>query len=451
MAASSPDQSSDTHTSQQPFRISKRKFWTVLLINFVIFFIVAVILLAILIYFKIIPPQWSTSFLGALTVAFGGIVGFVRTSLADKDFQGALRKRLTGWIAGDGEKGSKDEKTARDGGAGLPTININFAPSITNTNTNTNTASSVPPVPAAAGQQQLPVADVETTTLVHIESVFLVGAPLPNPGEFYGRLDERMTLFGRTRKGYSTSIVGPRRTGKTWLISFLQFAIADESGTQFRIGYIDATRPSCATPAGFTACALEALDMPVPGKMRDHLDLTMLEGAIKDLRTRREIPILCIDEFEHFGDHTVFDLHFFSELRSLAGPGLELCLVVASKTPLIDIVGDIGKTSGFFNIFEQLTLKPFNTKEADEFINAKGKQAGFGDQERDYLRANGREYGLKGPQWPPLRLQIAGVMLERDKKLAAAGHPGHYRPADVDYWEDFKVRLEEKYRGMVKV
>ena len=284
----------------------------------------------------------------------------------------------------------------------------------------------------------------------HIESVFLVGAPLPKLDEFYGRLDERTTLFDRTRKGYSTSIVGPRRIGKTWLISFLQFAIVDEHGAQFRTGYIDATRPSCDTPAGFTACALEALGLPVTSTMRAHVDLNTLEETIKDLRARQEMPVLCIDEFENFGEHAAFDLHFFSALRSLTGPGLGLCLVVASKSPLIDIVGDIGKTSGFFNIFEQLTLKPFSSEEADEFIVAKGTQAGFDEREREYLRSSGREYGQKGAQWPPLRLQIAGAMLERDKKLAAAGHPGHYRPAEVDYWKEFEERLEEKYRGMVK-
>jgi hypothetical protein len=159
---------------------------------------------------------------------------------------------------------------------------------------------------------------------------------------------------------------------------------------------------------------------------------------------------LCIDEFEAFGNNTVFNLQFFSELRSLAGPGLDLCFVIASKTPLIDIVGDIGKTSGFFNIFEQLTLKPFNSEEADEFIDAKGTQAGFNDQERDYLRTNGREYSSNGPHWPPLRLQIAGALLDRDKKLATAGHPEHYRPADIVYWKEFEERLNEKYRGMVK-
>jgi hypothetical protein len=460
MDASSEDQQTGTPALQQQPRAGKRRFWAGWLINFIIIFIVVVIVLAVLIYFKIIPPQWYALLLGVLSPAFSGIGSFVKTTLADKDFQEALRKRFTQWVAGDGEKkGGDNGKTKDMGTTSQQGITINFSSTITNTSTaspapiipGTNASTAAPIQPAAATQQQLPVTGVEPTSLTHIESVFFVGTPLPNPGEFYGRIDERTTLFDRTRKGYSTSIVGPRRIGKTWLISFLQFAITDEFGSHFRMGYIDATRPSCDTPAGFTACALEALGKPVPSKMRSQLDLTMLEETIKDMRTRQEIPVLCIDEFEHFGDPAIFNLHFFSQMRSLAGPGLGLCLVIASKTPLIDIVGDIGKTSGFFNIFEQLTLKPFYSEEADEFINAKGAQAGFNEQERDYLRTSVREYSPKGSQWPPLRLQIAGELLERDKKLAAAGHSGRYRPADMVYWKEFDERLEEKYRGMVKV
>ncbi len=450
MTTSSPDQQGGAPASQQNSHAGKRRLWVSLLTSIGVFFFVAVIVLGLLVYFKVIPLQWFAP----LSVILGPVLGFVKTTLSDKDFQDALRKRLTKVVAGDDEQ--KGDEAAKK--AGTPNITINFTPNITNTNTNTAAPAPIvptatvatPPVPIQpAPPQQLPAVDAETPP--HVESVFLVGALLPAPGEFYGRLGERMTLFERTRKGYSTSIVGPRRIGKTWLMSFLQFAIADEPGTRYRAGYIDATRPSCDTPAGFTACALEALGMSVASSMRAHLNLAALEETIKDPRARQEAPILCIDKFEAFGDHAVFDHQFFSELRSLTSPGLRLCLVIASKTPLIDIVGDIGKTSGFFNIFEQLTLRPFNSEEADEFIDAKGAQAGFNDQERDYLRVNGREYGPKGPQWPPLRLQIAGALLERDKKLATTGHPGHYRPADVAYWKEFEERLNEKYRGMVKV
>src|SRR5450755_112777 len=290
MTASSPDQQGGAPASQQP-QTSKRKIWVSLLTSIGVFFFVAVIVLGLLVLFKVIPVQWFAP----LSVLFGSVLGFVKTTLSDKDFQDALRKRLTKAVAGDDEK--KGDEAAKNA---APNITINFTPNITNTNT--NTAASAPNVPAVAATPapaqpalQHPVTGTTTTSQPHVESVFLVGAPLPAIDEYYGRLDERTTLFDRTCKGYSTSIVGPRRIGKTWLISFLQFALVDEFGTRCRIGYIDATRPSCATPAGFTACALEALGMPVPYEMRDHLSLALLETTIRNLRAKQEIPVLCAD------------------------------------------------------------------------------------------------------------------------------------------------------------
>ncbi len=432
MTAPSPDQQGGAPASQQ--HTGRRRLWISLLTSIGVFFFAAVIVLGLLVLFKVIPVQWFAP----LSIIFGSVLGFVKTTLSDKDFQDALRKWLTKLVAGENEK--KGDEAAKNA---APNITINVSPTITNTNTN-NAASApnvpaiiTPPAPAQPAPQH-PVTGTTTTGQPHIESFFLVGAPLPTLSEYFGRFAERTTLFDRTHKGYSTSIVGPRRIGKTWLISFLQFALKDEFGIRYRTGYIDATRPSCATPAGFTACALEALEVPVLDEMRAHLSLASLEKAIVNLRAKQEIPVLCIDEFEAFSNNAIFNLQFFSGLRSLAGPGLELCFVIASKTPLIDIVGDIGKTSGFFNIFEQLTLRPFNSEEADEFIDAKGMQAGFNDQERDYLRTYGREYSSNGPHWPPLRLQIAGALLDRDKKLATAGHPEHYRPADIAYWKEYR-------------
>ena len=125
---------------------------------------------------------------------------------------------------------------------------------------------------------------------------------------------------------------------------------------------------------------------------------------------------------------------------------LGLGLVVSSKRPLIDIVGDYGKTSGFFNIFEQLTLKPFNTEEAEEFIRAKALQAGFSDQEQALIL----KYSQKDEQqWPPLRLQLTGKLLMEDKILAFSEGSQYYRPEDPNYWKEFEERLEEKYRGTV--
>src|SRR5204863_6330843 len=140
-----------------------------------------------------------------------------------------------------------------------------------------------------------------------------------------------------------------------------------------------------------------------------------------------------------------FDLNFFKGMRAIAETGL--VLILASRVPLMDIVGEPGKTSGFFNIFEQLTLEAFHRREAEIFVQAKSTQAGFTDQEQRILL----EYGqTKQGEWPPMRLQLVGKELFVDKKLAERDDTFYYRPDDVGYWEKFAEKLEHKYKGVIQ-
>ena len=296
-------------------------------------------------------------------------------------------------------------------------------------------------------QKSVPSTELKKVDVLQLrpDSVFLFNEPMTDPKEFYGRIRERKTLITRARKGVSTSIVGPRRIGKSWLMSYLKLVAPTELGSHFRIGYLDATMASCATMAGFIARVLEEFSIHTLVHDYTNLELTMLEKVVRDLKSKNQVPILCIDEFEGFGNRKAFDLSFFNGLRAMTQVGLGL--VIVSKRPLIDIVGDYGKTSGFFNIFEQLTLKPFTLKEAEDFARDKSTQAGFTEQERAYLL----KYGQKdGQQWPPIRLQLVGKMMLEDKNLVVEGSSDDYRPDDPKYWQEFEERLEEKYRGVIR-
>jgi len=176
------------------------------------------------------------------------------------------------------------------------------------------------------------------------DSVFLFNVPLTDPSEFYGRARAQAMLVNRIRKGASTSIIGPRRIGKTWLISYLMLVTPRDLGSRYRFGYIDATMPSCATVAGFTSKALEELGNTVLD--RSNIGLDRLEQVVKDLKLRNQIPILCIDEFEGLSNRQAFDSTFFAELRAISQDGL--ILIVASKHRLIDIVSDSLKIESIF-------------------------------------------------------------------------------------------------------
>lgn len=278
-----------------------------------------------------------------------------------------------------------------------------------------------------------------------MQSVFQFNLPLNDPREFYGRKSEYTTLLDRAYLNGSTSIVGSRRIGKTWLTHYFRLMAQKKLGPRFRIAYLDATLPECTTISGFTISALNALDENILIPPSREAGLRSLEQAVNNLIRNHQHPVLCIDEFESFSNSHVFDLSFFQGLRAIASSGL--CLVIASNTSLIDIVSKQIQTSPFFNIFEQLTLKPFTLKEAEIFARAKSIQASFIEQEHERLLSYGK---IDEGQWSPLRLQLAGKLLLEDKLLAEQDDPDCYRPHDPLYWTNFEQRLEERYRGVVR-
>ncbi len=295
------------------------------------------------------------------------------------------------------------------------------------------------------------VTSAQVVPATNADTVFWYNMALTDPCEFYGRERERQRLLNRVRKAESTSIVGPRRIGKTWLLHYLRLIAPHQLGSRFVVGYLDATAPNCATLAEVTTEMLKALAISRPPEsMSSEENLKALQAGVKELRASGRLPILCIDEFEGLCKVPDFRLEFLEYLRAIAQEGLGL--VVASKRPLIDIAQDMmgndGQTSPFFNIFMQITLKPFSLQEATTFVQGKGKEIMLTEQERDCLLRYSEYEGQK--LWLPLRLQLVGTLMHEDKLLAAQGASELYRPDDPDYWQEFEEHVEEAYKGAVR-
>ncbi len=258
--------------------------------------------------------------------------------------------------------------------------------------------------------------------------VFLFNEPLSDPKELYGRRRERDTVLARTARKASTSITGPRRIGKTWLLRYLRLMGSERLGRRFSIGYLDGMSPQCKTVAGFAAAACATFDLPVP---QVNEGLLTLDKGLRVLLAKKLVPVLCIDEFESFSGSEEFSLDFFEGLLAMTHTS-DLVLVIASKNPLHRVVRKSVRGSPFFNIFEQLALKPFNFTEAEQFIQDKSTSAGFKPDERDYLWTFGKEKeGEKA--WAPLRLQLAGKIL-CDEMDEVRKNP-HYRQSFVERFQ----------------
>jgi transcriptional regulator with XRE-family HTH domain len=278
--------------------------------------------------------------------------------------------------------------------------------------------------------------------------VFYFNICLPSPREFYGRREVWIPLLNRLHKRGSTSIVGQRRIGKTWLLSYLKQVASTQLGPNYHIGYVDAT--TCDTLQEFTFKMLEALDIAPSTSSTTNNHLTLLEQTVHKMLEKKETIVLCIDEFEGLCDKADFHLGVLEKLRAMTNIGL--CMVIASRQPLMKVivqkVGKSGETSPFFNVFEQTILKPFMRKEAEAFSQAKGGEAGFTESECASLLKFGQEEEGK-EQWPPVRLQLVGKMIEEDKILSEQDPLYPYLPSDLHYWQTFQARVEEKYQGII--
>ena len=268
------------------------------------------------------------------------------------------------------------------------------------------------------------------------DSVAVINAPLNDPNEFYGREREYRKIIKCIRGKGSTSIVGPRRIGKTWLLTYIKLKVTNEVGSHCVVGYLDATSPLCRTVNGFVTLALQELQVTVPPGQSVGIDF--LAQVVRAMRSSGKLPILCIDEFEGLRDEQVFNRDFFTSLRSIAQDGL--VLVLASKHPPVDVVSNNTRSSPFFNILHQIPLEPFTRREAQRFLKLKADQAGFTEREQQYLL----EYTEENARWHPLRLQVALDLLTDDKN-----DPDSYHPDEWNYRNEFKTRLEQQFTAVV--
>ncbi len=257
------------------------------------------------------------------------------------------------------------------------------------------------------------------------DDIFQYNMTLPDADEFFGRRRERNLLLARVKTGQPTSITGPRRIGKTWLMKYLHLTVPQQLGPHIRIAYLDASQPSCSTVPNFLEVVLRELNITTPIEKTEQSYLQALEMGVRELRANDLIPILCIDKFEWLGKLPDINPDLIDRLRALTQQGFGM--VTTSKYSLDKVVramfGENNTISPLSNVFLQLPLKPFTEAEAQEFVQSKGKQA------EDLL---------------PRRLQLVGTLLHNDKMLALQGHSYFYRPHDSNYWAEFeKVVAEE--------
>lgn len=308
-----------------------------------------------------------------------------------------------------------------------------------------------PPTVSAANATNLPLLQLQAAlSQLEQEAPFHVNEPLSNSEELFGREYEYNSLIDRITSGTATCVVGRRKIGKTWLIEYLKLQSKDEIGRHYYIAHLAATQPSCSTVTGFVKTAFELFACADLIPASSEPTLKDLKELAVSLTAKNIVPVLCIDEFEGFGEN--FDIAFFRGLRQIAYEK-KMILVISSTRTFEEMRGKLGqdaRVSEMPNVFKMIKVRPFDETQVEKFLEKKREIAGFKKTHLKKIKYYSQEPVKRGSkEWLPLRLQLACQLLWKDLQQARQDEAYGYRPDNGDYWSAFEQRLEHAYRGIV--
>jgi Novel STAND NTPase 2 len=229
---------------------------------------------------------------------------------------------------------------------------------------------------------------------------FTYGNPISDSTRFFGRKREVEQIVSRLRNDEfeSTSIVGDRRIGKTSMLLHLADAevrrLYGLDEPTYTFVYVDLQIvDESVTPERLWRYLLEQLrrrcgdgqvgELLSTTAAADTLDTFVLDEVFATLDTRHLHVVFLLDEFEHVTQNSNFGADFFYALRALAIHH-NLALVTSSRRELIDLChSEQIRSSPFFNIFAQVSVRLFSRGEAERFIakSLVGTGVEFGEEE----------------------------------------------------------------------
>jgi hypothetical protein len=219
---------------------------------------------------------------------------------------------------------------------------------------------------------------LKTTNELH---AFVIGPPIKRPRQFFGRERELKRIFGwwRTDPLMHITLIGPRRSGKTSLLHYLQ-TITTAPASELRSNQRADWLPE---PHRYRWVWIDFQDPRM--RMRERLLQHLLVGcgievpqpctleSFADAMDGHEWESPCLVLMDEVGRGLAspeLDQDFWHCLRSLMNAPTQgqLGFLLSSHEPPQQLADERGKTSPFFNMFQTLELGPFTEAEARELI-----------------------------------------------------------------------------------
>ncbi|HRW08192.1 MAG TPA: winged helix-turn-helix domain-containing protein [Caldilineaceae bacterium] len=251
------------------------------------------------------------------------------------------------------------------------------------------------------------------------ENPFYHRVPIQDSTYFFGRAQEVGRIAALIANGQSVSIIGPRRIGKSSLLSQLcqplvkaeYGLVADAQTLVYFSGEAWQDQSAGVLYAAIWAAVVDGIavvgtgafpaDLPAP--MVETLDFPTFQRALRQIGYPERRIVLLLDEFDALSHNRHLDEFFFSSLRSLAATQ-GVVFVTASTQPLLELTyaQQSALSSPFFNIFLPLRLGLLSDDEAHTLLSG---TAALGGHALTTQHA-GDLLDIAGPH--PLFLQIAG-------------------------------------------
>ena len=261
-----------------------------------------------------------------------------------------------------------------------------------------------------------------------MENFFDNPTTLRDPEHFVGREEQLKRIFGLLKARQSISLVGPRRFGKTSLLTCLRSSEIQQKfnfdGSRFLFLYLDLQKRSMKVRVDFFDEVHRTLK-----EQSQHLGYTVTEGFDKDdefdalldeFQQHHLHPVLMMDAFDEIMQYQPINENGLGFLRSEGSEG-KISYITSSMEQLVPIFREllpgnakIG-SSPFYNIFATIRLTPFSVQEAQTLLINTSTRGGlpFRDEETHWvLRMAGRH-----PFW----LQQVAALVFEEKRAREEG------------------------------
>lgn len=229
---------------------------------------------------------------------------------------------------------------------------------------------------------------------------YIVGRPVKNPADFYGRADEVEEIFLNIQKLQPVSLIGQRRMGRTSLLHYISSpAVAQKyvDPQKYILVYVDFEGLTQLSQDQFWRLILNEIKRFAKNSAKkvilkmlkkeniDNMDVYSIFQSFSDQNIR---IVLCFDEFETVTLNKNFNAAFFMTLRYLVMSYENVTYITVSYNNLRELTHSKEiQSSPFFNMFNEMRVGFFAWEDTMDLIFKPSQKEGvkFNDNDSHFV------------------------------------------------------------------